>query len=132
MSVPAQGIVGTFADNPPGAPYDAVIFFESFHHALDHGELIARLSGHVKDSGIIVFSGEPIIPVDNYWRPTIPYPWGPRLDLLSLRSTKAYGWLELGFQEEYFYQVFSRHGWSVSKYPCVLTSRADTWIARRQ
>lgn len=131
MRVPARAILGTFSETPPDGPYDAVLFFESFHHALDHDELIERLSGQVKDSGIIVFSGEPIIPADNYWRPTIPYPWGPRLDLLSLRATRAYGWLELGYQEEYFHQMLSRHGWNVTKYPCALTSRADTWIARK-
>jgi 2-polyprenyl-3-methyl-5-hydroxy-6-metoxy-1,4-benzoquinol methylase len=130
MRVLAKGIVGTFDDDPDG-PYDAVLFFESFHHALDHAPLLGRLSRNVKDSGILVFSGEPIIASDNYWRPTIPYPWGPRLDLLSLRSTKAYGWLELGFQEEYFRQVLARHGWSVTKHPCALTSRADTWIAKK-
>jgi SAM-dependent methyltransferase len=132
MRVPAKGIVGTFDDDAPGGPFDAVLFFESFHHALDHARLLGRLSQRLKDSAVLVFSGEPIIPSDNYWRPVIPYPWGPRLDLLSIRATRAYGWLELGFQEEYFYQVLSRHGWNVTKYPCCLTSRADTWIARKQ
>ena len=131
MQLPVQAIVSTFDDDPPGEPYDAVLFFESFHHALDHASLIRRLSTHVKESGLLAFSGEPIIPADSYWRPTIPYPWGPRLDLLSLRATKAYGWLELGFQEEYFNAMLSRHGWNVTKYPCALTGRADTWIAKR-
>ncbi|HKE24985.1 MAG TPA: class I SAM-dependent methyltransferase [Bryobacteraceae bacterium] len=131
MGVGATGIVGTFDQDPEGGPYDAVLFFESFHHALDHAALIERLSRHLKDSGILVFAGEPIIPAGGYWRPTIPYPWGPRFDLLSLRSSKAYGWLELGFQEEYFTGMLERYGWTVTKYPCPLTSRADTWIARR-
>jgi SAM-dependent methyltransferase len=131
MQLPVRALVGTFDDDPPVGLYDAVLFFESFHHALDHASLIRRLSAHVKESGILAFSGEPIIPADSYWRPTIPYPWGPRLDLLSLRATKAYGWLELGFQEEYFNAMLARYGWNVTKHPCVLTGRADTWIARR-
>lgn len=132
MQVPVRGLVGTFDEDPIDGPYDAVLFFESFHHALDHSELIERLSEHVKDSGLLAFSGEPIIPADSYWRPAIPYPWGPRLDLLSLRATRAYGWLEMGYQEEYFNEMLTRHGWNVIKHPCSLTSRADTWIARRR
>jgi 2-polyprenyl-3-methyl-5-hydroxy-6-metoxy-1,4-benzoquinol methylase len=131
MAVSARAIVGTFDSTPPEPPYDVVLFFEAFHHCLNHIGLIQRISSIVKDDGILVFSGEPIIPLDSYWRPTIPYPWGPRLDLLSVRAMKAYGWMELGFQEEYFYQLLESHGWHVTKYPCSLTGRADTWVARR-
>ena len=39
------------------------------------------------------------------------YPWGPRLDGLSVWSTRTYGWLELGFDSDYFTTALSRLIW---------------------
>jgi hypothetical protein len=40
------------------------------------------------------------------------YPWGPRLDGLSVWSSRTYGWLELGFDTRYFDAALARTGWS--------------------
>jgi hypothetical protein len=55
----------------------------------------------------------------------------PRLDLLSLRATRTFGWMELGFQEEYFYRLLLRGGWLPRKHLCPLTDRGTLYTARK-
>jgi SAM-dependent methyltransferase len=93
----------TFATDEP---FDAAIFFESFHHCADHMAMLERLHHLVRPGGAIAFVGEPVDDLD--------YPWGPRLDGLSLWSTRTYGWLELGFDGIYFTRALARTGWRVT------------------
>jgi SAM-dependent methyltransferase len=86
------------------APYDAAVFFESFHHCSDHLGMLDRLHRIVALDGVVALAAEPIGPM--------PYPWGLRLDGLSLWSTRRYGWLELGFDTRYFKEALRRTGWT--------------------
>ena len=95
-----QGDMLTFS---PNEPYDAALFFESFHHCSDHLEMLRRLHDIVKPSGQVMFAAEPI---DHF-----PFPWGLRLDGMSLWSTRRYGWLELGFDSAYFVEALAKQGW---------------------
>lgn len=54
-------------------PYDAILFFECFHHASDHLALMAAFDKAVKKNGIVCFASEPIS--DDF-----PIPWGLRMD----------------------------------------------------
>lgn len=84
--------------------YDAVIFFESFHHLMDHRECLrALLDDHLKDDGKIILAAEPIFADVS---DILPYQWGPRLDGESLRAMRNWGWLELGFTEKYIGELF--------------------------
>jgi SAM-dependent methyltransferase len=83
--------------------FDAAIFYESFHHCADHMAMLRRLTGIVRPGGRVLWAGEPVQPLG--------YPWGLRLDGLSLWSTRTYGWLELGFDERYFAEALARTGW---------------------
>ena len=124
--------IGKFGDTPePGKRYDAVLFYEAFHHCLDHVALVDRLHDVVTDEGVFAVCGEPILDEANPFRSVVPFPWGPRLDLLSVRATRTHGWMELGFQEEYFVRLLHRGGWLVRKYPCPLYPGADTYVARK-
>jgi SAM-dependent methyltransferase len=87
-----------------GEPFDAAIFFESFHHCADHLTLLRRLHEVVRPDGVVLFASEPVQRLD--------YPWGPRLDGLSVWSSRTYGWLELGFDCRYFDAALARTGWS--------------------
>lgn len=109
-----------FAERPPEVPFDAAVFFESFHHCSDHLEMLRRLHG-VVGSGRVVFGAEPV--------DLLAYPWGPRLDGLSLWSTRRYGWLELGFDEAYFVAALGRTGWRTTR---LVGPRpgADAFVAR--
>jgi SAM-dependent methyltransferase len=99
--------------------FDAVLFFECFHHCSDHQALVAGLDRVVAPGGKVVFAGEPID--DGF-----SMPWGLRLDGGSLWSIRRHGWLELGFQERYFRGLLSRHGWDVEKSVCRELSGAVT------
>ncbi|MGO9854096.1 MAG: class I SAM-dependent methyltransferase [Acidimicrobiales bacterium] len=85
-------------------PFDAAVFFESFHHCADHLAMLRRLHDIVRPGGAVLFGAEPVQRLD--------YPWGPRLDGLSVWSSRTYGWLELGFDGTYFEQALARTGWA--------------------
>jgi len=85
-------------------PFDAAVFFESFHHCADHMAMLSRLRDIVRPEGAVLFAAEPVQRLD--------YPWGPRLDGLSVWSSRTHGWLELGFDLAYFDEALRRTGWA--------------------
>lgn len=85
-------------------PFDAAVFYESFHHCADHLALLHRLHRIIRPDGAILFAAEPV--------QRLAYPWGPRLDGLSVWSSRTYGWLELGFDRRYFDAALARTGWT--------------------
>lgn len=88
----------------PDKKYDAVFFYESFHHCRNPINLIKNLSCMIKDDGIICFASEPIISGSSE---IVPYPWGVRLDGMSVWSIRRFGWMELGFEIEFFMKMLS-------------------------
>lgn len=84
-------------------PFEAAVFFESFHHCSDHQQMLRNLRAMVRDDGIVAFGAEPI--------GSLPYPWGLRLDGMAVWSIRRFGWLENGFTEAYFLEVLRRTGW---------------------
>ena len=84
-------------------PFDAAVFYESFHHCADHLVLLDALHRIVRPGGAVLFAAEPV--------QRLGYPWGPRLDGLSVWSSRTYGWLELGFDVRYFDAALARTGW---------------------
>ena len=103
----------TFSENPD-KKYDAVFFHESFHHCRDPIALIKNLSDIVTDEGIICFASEPVMsfPLKIFPNPVLPYPWGIRLDGISVWSMRRFGWLELGFESTFFMKMLSDAGFS--------------------
>jgi len=108
--------------------YDAVVFYESFHHVLDHAELLRRIDACLVDDGILVFAGEPIVPANS---PIVPYPWGLRMDGSSLWAIRRDGWLELGFRIDYFERLLRDTGWSYRRIPSVSIPGMEIWICER-
>lgn len=106
----------------PHQPVDAAVFFESFHHCADHLGLLAKLHGVVREGGCVLFAGEPL--------QDMAYPWGPRLDGLSLWSMRTYGWLELGFTPSYFRAALARTGWAPERRPGWGRSAPEVVVAR--
>jgi protein-L-isoaspartate O-methyltransferase len=106
-------------------PVDVVLFFECFHHCSDHLRLLEHLDKAVADDGMIVFAAEPITKA-------FPIPWGLRMDGESLWAIRNLGWLELGFNEEYFTATLDRFGWSPSKHTCTETPWGTIITARRK
>jgi SAM-dependent methyltransferase len=105
-------------------PFDAAIFFESFHHCADHLAMLARLRDIVRPGGRLFFAAEPVQRMD--------YPWGPRLDGLSVWSSRTHGWLELGFDVRYFDHALARTGWVAERRRLgSAPAEADVIVARR-
>ncbi|MFQ5441867.1 MAG: class I SAM-dependent methyltransferase [Thermodesulfobacteriota bacterium] len=125
---------GLFGENiNPGDCYDRILFFEAFHHALEHRKVLAGIYKMLKDDGMIVFAGEPIIEEENLMADYIlPYPWGPRLDGVSLRSMRLFGWCELGFREKYFLALLDKFGFSAAKHACAESERGSAYTARKR
>lgn len=103
--------------------FDAVVFFESFHHCSDHLLLLHSLRNRVPAGGVVVFAAEPILE-------SFPVPWGVRLDGMSVWGIRKFRWLELGFQESYFIRTMMRLGWVVTKHSTTATSIGTIFIAR--
>jgi 2-polyprenyl-3-methyl-5-hydroxy-6-metoxy-1,4-benzoquinol methylase len=105
-------------------PFDAVVFFECFHHCSDHMRLLRALQGAIKPGGRIYFGAEPI--VRNF-----PIPWGLRMDGESLWAIRNNKWLELGFNETYFREALARTGWIAVRHALSGLDWAAVWEARR-
>lgn len=88
--------------------YDAIIFFECFHHAQDHIDLIASFDKVLKPNGIICFASEPITE-------DFPIPWGLRMDGESIWAVRKNGWLELGYNIKYFLEALRRFGFEANE-----------------
>jgi 2-polyprenyl-3-methyl-5-hydroxy-6-metoxy-1,4-benzoquinol methylase len=103
--------------------YDAAVFFECFHHCVDHLKLLKNLYELINDQGLIAFAAEPIA--------DFPYPWGIRLDGMSVWSIRKFGWFELGFDTSYFMRTLLMFGWSPKRYHSDASPLADVIIARK-
>jgi 2-polyprenyl-3-methyl-5-hydroxy-6-metoxy-1,4-benzoquinol methylase len=97
--------------------FDAIVFFESFHHCADHPRLLRSLGPALVPGGHVYFGAEPITP-------HFPVPWGLRTDGESLWAIRRNGWLELGFHPDYFRHALQRAGFSAE----MRTSTDLPWI----
>jgi SAM-dependent methyltransferase len=101
-----NGVFGQVPDEDD--QFDLVLFYESFHHCLEFHTLLDTLHGRLRDGGVLIFANEAVYP-------DFDKPWGLRLDGPSLFEIRSKGWLELGFREDFFLELLTRHGWSVTK-----------------
>jgi 2-polyprenyl-3-methyl-5-hydroxy-6-metoxy-1,4-benzoquinol methylase len=125
MNTHVDAIVGDFSIvDKLDETYDAVLFFECFHHCADHLALLAGLDRLVAPGGRVVFAGEPI-------SRRLNAPWGLRMDGESLWAIRANGWLELGFRRSYFLQTLARYGWTARRVNCAETPAGEIFVARR-
>lgn len=108
--------------------FDAALFVGCFHHCHDPVGMIGLLDRIISEDGVVYFADEPIFPVRS---PSMPYPWGMRLDGNSLYYTRNFGWLEMGYQETFFREMLRRAGWRVETVTSTINGVEDLFIARR-
>ncbi len=108
--------------------FDAALFVASFHHCRYHFEMLESLSRIVRKGGCICLCEEPIFYAKN---PFLPYPWGLRLDGLSLYFVRKFGWLEIGFQFGYLRKAMSAFNFDVLRIPSYMPGIADVIVGRR-
>ena len=125
--VPLHAFHGAFGDNPrPGSRYDAVLFYEAFHHCQDAAELAGKLRTLLKPNGLVLLAGEPVsVP-----GPSVPYPWGMRLDAETVAVVRWRHWFELGYQEDYLVRLFIANGFVWTKHPCDATHYGEAHAFR--
>ena len=126
MNTEVEAIVGDFSMiDELDSQYDAVLFFECFHHCANHLDLLAGLNRVVAPGGGVFFAGEPI-------SKTMSVPWGLRMDGESLWAIRTNGWLELGFRRSYFLRTLERYGWKAERVNCPETPSGEVFVAHRR
>jgi len=123
-----ETICGDMATAEIEGTFDAVIFNASLHHSPEHRAVLRRLDAVLTSNGMVAFAAEPVVPDHSE---CVPYPWGVRLDGLSVWSITKWGWLELGFQESYFVHLLQDIGWKLRRHSLGLSGQTDVWIANR-
>ena len=88
--------------------FDAIIFYECFHHCIEHQQLLLMLRERLAPGGVIIFAGETIYE-------GLPYPWGLNPTGEGIWSIRNHGWMELAFRESYFVELLNRSGFSVTQ-----------------
>lgn len=103
--------------------FDAVLFFECFHHCADHVRLLEALPRVLKPGGRLVLAGETI-------NNALPYPWGINPDGQAIYCIRRFGWLELSFREDYILGLLEDMGWNVTKHNFI-NAFGVTYVATR-
>lgn len=117
--------VGSFFDAETiDQQFDAVLFFECFHHCDDHIRLLRALPRILKPGGKLVLAGETI-------NNSLPYPWGINPDSQAIYCIRQFGWLELSFRENYILGLLDELGWAVEKHNFI-NAMGVTFIATRK
>lgn len=104
LNLPIQATRSDFSDYVPIGTFDAVLFYESLHHAVRPDLLLQRLSRALApEYGVIVLVGEPI--QDLWWKH-----WGLRLDPLSVYCIRKFGWFESGWSKAFLQTLLTEAG----------------------
>jgi len=107
LRVPLTVVASGMLDFDTTEKFDAVIFYEAFHHCIDPVRMLDKVTELLNPTGVVVFASEPIT--------IFPYPWGLRTDGLSLWSIRKYGWLELGFDRKFWHRLLAAKGFSLER-----------------
>ena len=105
--------------------FDRILFYESFHHAFEFEALLRRLHDRLNPGGRVILCGEPVVAGQSA---AMPYPWGPRLDALSVFCIRRFGWMELGFTHAFLTRIAEETGWRCSYHPFPGCGRAAIYM----
>ena len=108
--------------------FDRILFYEAFHHAFEFEALLRRLHDRLEPGGRILLCGEPVVTAG---QAAVPYPWGPRLDALSVFCIRRFGWMELGFTHDFLARLAHDTGWRIRHHSFPSCSRADIFVLTR-
>lgn len=116
FQVPLRPHHGEFGMNPRmDGKYQLIWFYESFHHCFDFPAVVDRLRDMVAPGGKVILGGEPI--VERSYE-AVPFPWGVRLHSEVAVVVRQTRWFELGFTEEFVYDLFARAGFEGHRVDC--------------
>jgi SAM-dependent methyltransferase len=130
FQVPLTPFEGRFGWNPRGdQQYDLIFFYEAFHHCADFRSVVHDLKRHLAPGGRLLLVGEPILRSENRY---LPYPWGLRLDAEPIAQVRRYGWLELGFTEQFVLRLFTDAGFTAERIDCDSSIHGTGYIFRHR
>ena len=109
--------------------FDAIVFYESFHHILRHYPLLQKLKGNLSRNGIVVFGAEPVF---RNRTSAVPYPWGLNLSGEGVRAIRKFGWMELGFLNRYFGEMVYRLDFQMQRFKSFDSKWSDVTIASKR
>jgi SAM-dependent methyltransferase len=116
FGVPLTAFKGRFGDAPrPEQRYQLVWFYESFHHCLDFVRVVRQLPRLLAPGGKVILSGEPI--AERAYA-AVPYPWGLRMHSEVVAVVRRQRWFELGFTEDFLFELFAHAGFTVNRVDC--------------
>jgi SAM-dependent methyltransferase len=114
--VPLTPFKGRFGDAPrTEQKYQVVWFYESFHHCLDFATVVRELPKLLAPGGRVILSGEPIVEREYA---AVPYPWGLRLHSEVVAVVRRQRWFELGFSEDFLFELFAHAGFTMQRIEC--------------
>ncbi len=125
LGLPIQLEAAEFGNGFADSRFDTILFYEAFHHAFEFEALLLQLHQRLKPGGRLILCGEPVLHEPN---DVVPYPWGPRLDALSLFCIRRFGWMELGFDHDYLDKVARLTGWTPTYHPFPGVARASLYV----
>lgn len=106
-NVDLEVVQAPFLGFHPSGEYDLVVFFEAFHHCDQPFELLDRSVSMLAPGGSLVFLADAVY--DGFY-----CPWGVRTDGSATFMTRYAGWLELGFERQFFNSELNRRGLQTS------------------
>jgi SAM-dependent methyltransferase len=116
FGVPLTPFKGRFGDAPrPDRKYQVVWFYESFHHCLDFARVVRQLPALLAPGGRVILAGEPFVERENA---AVPYPWGLRLHSEVVAVVRRQRWFELGFSEDFLFELFASAGFVMRRIDC--------------
>jgi SAM-dependent methyltransferase len=116
FGVPLTPFKGRFGDAPrPERKYQVVWFYESFHHCLDFARVVRELPKLLAPGGRVILAGEPIVEREYE---AVPYPWGLRLHSEVVAVVRRQRWFELGFSEDFLFELFAHAGFVMQRIDC--------------
>jgi 2-polyprenyl-3-methyl-5-hydroxy-6-metoxy-1,4-benzoquinol methylase len=130
FQVPLTPFEGRFGWNPRGdQKYDLIFFYEAFHHCADFRAVVHDLKRHLAPDGRVLLVGEPISRTQNRY---LPYPWGLRLDAEPIAQVRRFGWLELGFTEDFLVELFTNAGFTAERIECAPSLHGTGYIFKHR
>jgi 2-polyprenyl-3-methyl-5-hydroxy-6-metoxy-1,4-benzoquinol methylase len=103
--------------------FDVILFYECFHHCLEHEALLKLLKAKLSPHGVIIFAGETIAP-------NFPFAWGLNPSGQGVFSIRWFGWMELVFTERYFLDLLKRNDFSVARNKLNHSAHSVVYTAR--
>jgi SAM-dependent methyltransferase len=128
--VPLTPHQGQFGFNPrPGQKYKLIWFYESFHHCVDFANMVDRLHDMLAEGGRVILGGEPIVEREYA---AVPYPWGVRLHSEVVAVVRRMHWFELGFSEDFLFDLFVNAGFTAERIDCPSSLFGRLYVFQRR